>query len=155
MPFKSTHPLSIAATAVIIMTATPASAGETGLAVLMERIQTYTHKLQLSIEAGNAPLADFYLHELEETSEHVAEEIESYDGHAIGSLMAGMLLPALERLEKPLKSGKPDAWPAIEQRFTEVIQTCNDCHLATDHGYIRVTPAASNPFLQDFSPPPE
>jgi len=155
MPFKSTHPLSIAVAAVLVTAAAPTNADEPGLAILMERIQTYTHKLQLSIEAGNAQLADFYLHELEETSEYVVEEIESYDGHAVGPLMASMLLPALERLEKPLKSGAPDAWPAVEQRFGEVIRACNDCHVATDHGYVRITPAASNPFPQDFSPLPD
>src|SRR6056297_3621081 len=114
MSFKVSRTLTAAMAAAILAAALPANADESGLAVLMERIQTYAHKLQLSIEAGNAQLADFYLHELEETSEYVAEEIESYDGHAVGALMASMLLPALERLEEPLKSGKPDAWPAVE-----------------------------------------
>lgn len=160
MPFtakrtRSTAAATTAATAAAMILATaPVAAGEPGLAALMESIQTYTHKLQLSIEAGNPKLADFYLHELEETAEYVAEEIDSYDGHAIGKLMESMLLPALERLEKPLKSGK-DAWPDVEQRFAEVIQTCNACHQATEHGYIKIAPAALNPYAQDFSPPAE
>lgn len=157
MPFRAQRTTSAAVAAAIALglAAAPTAAGEPGLAALMENIQTYTHKLQLSLEAGNPELADFYLHELEETTEYVVENIESYDGHAIGKLMESMLLPALERLEKPLKSGKPDAWPEIEQRFAEVIQTCNACHRATEHGYIQVAPARFNPYAQDFSPPSE
>jgi hypothetical protein len=62
----------------VCLAAAPALGDPPGLAVLMERMQTYTHKVQLSIEARNAPLADFYLHELEETSEFVAENIAHY-----------------------------------------------------------------------------
>jgi hypothetical protein len=128
---------------------TPSLAGaEPGLAVLMERMQTYTHKLQLSIEARNAPLADFYLHELEEVSEFVVENIERYDEFPVAELVKEMLLPMIEQLEEVVEEGE---WAASEARFTDVIRACNACHHVTGHGFIHIVPAAGNPFAQDFS----
>jgi hypothetical protein len=128
----------------------PALGDPPGLAVLMERMQTYTHKLQLSIEARNGPLADFYLHELEETSEFIADHVEHYGEYPVGQLTREMLLPMIEQLEDTVEAGK---WEASEMRFTDLIRACNACHLVTAHGFIQVAPAAGNPFAQDFSVP--
>ncbi|HUG97760.1 MAG TPA: hypothetical protein VMQ83_01120 [Gammaproteobacteria bacterium] len=132
----------------ICMTTMPAFGGEPGLAVLMERMQTYTHKLQLSIDARNAPLAHFYLHELEETSEFVADTIEHYDDYPVGALVREMLLPRIEQLEDVTDAVD---WPAGDSGLTDLIGACNACHVATGHGHIRITPADSNPFAQDFA----
>ncbi len=128
--------------------ATPALGDEAGLAVLMERMQTYTHKLQLSIEARNQPLVDFYIHELEETAEHVADNIPHYGDSPVGQLTREMLLPAIERLEDTVEAGE---WPTSDARFVDVIRACNACHLVTGYEYLRVAPAKTNPFAQDFS----
>lgn len=130
--------------------AIPAFAGEPGLAALMERMQAYTHKLQLSIEARNAPLAHFYLHELEETADDVAANIEHYDDYPVGPLVTSMLLPQVEQLEEAVDAAD---WPATALHFTELVDACNACHLATGHGNIRIAPASGNPFAQDFAVP--
>jgi hypothetical protein len=132
------------------LAATPVPGGEPGLAVLMERMQTYTHKLQLSIEARNAPLADFYLHELEETSEFVAENIEHYHDYPVGEMIAQLLLPVIEHLEDAV--GEAD-WAKSDHRFGQLLEACNACHLASGQGAIRIAPAQYNPFAQDFSVP--
>jgi hypothetical protein len=119
-----------------------------GLAMLMERMQTFTHKLQLSVEARNEPLAHFYLHELEETSEYVAENIVHYHDYPVGPLVREMLLPMIEELEDAVEAGE---WTAADTRFTDMLRACNACHVATHHGYVRIAPAAGNPFAQDFS----
>lgn len=134
--------------ALIGLLAMPALGDEPGLAVQMARMQTYSHKLQLSIEARNAPLAHFYLHELEETAEFVAERIAHYDDYPVGRLAKEILLPQLERLEGLVDNGQ---WPASDTGFTDLVGACNACHLATGHGFIRVAPATGNPFAQDFS----
>ena len=134
--------------ALIGLVAPPALGDEAGLAVLMERMQTYTHKLQLSIEARNEPLANFYMHELEETAEHVADNIPHYGDAPVGQLTREMLLPAIERLEGTVEAGE---WPTSDMRFVDVIRACNACHLVTGHEYLRVAPAKTNPFAQDFS----
>jgi hypothetical protein len=134
--------------AVLSLAVAPASAADPGLAVLMERMQTYTHKLQLSLEARNALLADFYLHELEETAEYVAENIESYHDRPVGALVQDMLMPQIERLEDAVEARQ---WSETDSRFVDLLRACNACHMATEHGYIRIAPAEGNPFAQDFS----
>lgn len=126
----------------------PAGAAEPGLAVQMERMQTYTHKLQLSVAARNAALAGFYLHELQETAEFIVEHIESYDNQPIGKLTEQMLLPAVELLEDVVDDAD---WAASELRFAALLNACNGCHLVSGHGGIRIVPASGNPFAQDFT----
>lgn len=72
--------------------------GEAGLADLMAKMQLHSHKLQLSLDQGNLPLADFYAHELGEVIEDV-QAIDDYDGKPIGTLTTSMLLPSFEQLE--------------------------------------------------------
>jgi hypothetical protein len=131
----------------VAMTA-PALGDSPGLAMLMERMQAYTHKLQLSVEARNERLAHFYLHELEETAEYVAANIPHYDDYPVGPLVQEMLLPMIEDLEEAVEAGE---WTAADTRFTDMLRACNACHVATDHGYVRIVPATGNPFAQDFS----
>lgn len=130
----------------------PVNAAEPGLAVLMERMQTYSHKLQLSVAARNAPLAGFYLHELEETAESIIENIASYDEQPVGELTRQMFMPALELLEDAID--EPD-WAAGDRRFTAMLEACNGCHVASGHSQIRIVPASGNPFAQDFSVQPD
>lgn len=138
----------ILAAALTCLSAAPASGDTPGLAVLMHQMQTYAHKAQLSIEARNERLAHFYIHELEETTEYVADNIATYDDYPVGSLAREMLLPAIEALEDVVEAGE---WPASEARFKELLDTCNACHTVTAHGYIRVAPASGNPYAQDFA----
>lgn len=128
--------------------ATPVLAEGPGLAVMMERMQTYTHKLQLSLAAGNARLADFYIHELEESVEYVIDELPLYRDFPVGDLTREMLLPAIEALEDAVDEGD---WAATGAQFAKLIDACNLCHAATGKEYVRVAPAAGNPFAQDFS----
>jgi hypothetical protein len=132
----------------LVAVTAPALGDSPGLAMLMERMQTYTHKLQLSVEARNEGLAHFYLHELEETAEYVAENIPHYDDYPVGPLVREMLLPMIEDLEDAVEAGE---WTAADTRFADMLRACNACHVATHHGYVRIAPATGNPFAQDFS----
>lgn len=132
-----------------LFTSSSAEANGTGLATLMERMQTYTHKLQLSVEARNGPLADFYLHELEEIAEYVVENVPAYREYPVGELTREMMLPSIERLEDLVEAAD---WPATDAGFKAVLEACNACHVVTGHGFIRIAPARVNPFAQDFAP---
>jgi len=131
------------------LAAGPALASGAGLAERMAHLQRHTHKLQLSVEAKNPRLVGFYVHEIEEMAEEIRDEIPSYDGQPVGRLAAEMLLPAVEALESPVEAGD---WEAAGIAFDRLIATCNTCHDATEHGYIRIRKAEGNPFNQDFSP---
>lgn len=146
-PAAYTAPIALAG--VLCLLAGPAQASGPGLATLMERMQTYTHKLQLSVEAYNGPLADFYLHELEEVAEDVVANIPAYDDYPVGDLTREMLLPAIEHLEDLVEARH---WGAAAAGFDAMLEACNACHLVTGHGHIRIARAGINPFAQDFSP---
>ena len=120
------------------------------LAEPMSRLHYYSQKLGFAIQAENEQLADFYLHEMEELNEDVQKTVPEYEGHPIAELMKGMFEPALEAQEAALASGD---WSQARRSYSDMIQTCNSCHIVTDHGFIRITPAEGvPPFNQDFSP---
>lgn len=116
----------------------------------MMRMQYFTHKLTLSVDARNHKLADFYAHELEEIIE-VAETIPTYHDHAIGDLVSGMLVPAFEALEDAIEAGD---WMQADARLDQMITNCNACHTSTGFEAIRIKRVESNPYLQSFEPAP-
>lgn len=116
----------------------------------MMRMQYFTHKLTLSVDARNDKLADFYAHELEEIIE-VAETIPTYHDHAIGELVSGMLVPAFEALEDAIEAGD---WMQADARLDQMITNCNACHTSTGFDAIHIKRVESNPYLQSFEPAP-
>lgn len=127
----------------------PVHAGdEVELVRLMGNMQYMAHKTALAIDARNQPLATLYLHEVEEIVEQL-EQVESFDGHAIGSLVRTLLVPSLEALEDGMKSGD---WDQASKRFDQLLTSCNTCHETTDHGYVRIQRSTANPFMQSFQP---
>lgn len=118
------------------------------LHLLMGYMQRYHHKLLYAVQAENKELAGFYLHELEELSEDINEHIDEYDGHPVGRLTTTMLLPVIEETEATLDENN---WPAVRNQVSIITQACNNCHSATDHGYIRIQhQPEQNPFNQTF-----
>src|SRR5690606_42006618 len=94
----------------------------------MSQLQYFTHKLALSIEARNAELARFYLHETEETAESIRDGIPEYAGMRIGALVGSMLMPHVERLaELPANP----AWDDDERSLATDVDRCYASHAAT------------------------
>jgi hypothetical protein len=118
------------------------------LATFMGQLQHHTHKLGLSIEARNPPLADFYLHELVEVAEQVEAEVPEHDGLLVPELVEQMLDPALARLGRSLESGD---WAGAHAAFGVLVEACNQCHGVMGHAYLRVSGSTTNPFNQSFA----
>jgi hypothetical protein len=137
---------------VLVLPAAPVAAdeGHADLLGLMNALQTLLHKTQLSLLAGNLPLAAFYAHELEESAEVLAE-VGEYDGHRIGELSHAMLMPAVDALDEALNGGD---LPGVEVRADDglerVIHSCNACHAATEHAFIVIGRNELNPYAQRF-----
>ena len=126
--------------------AAPEEAGE--LAYHMAYLERYADKLHAAAEEGNWPLAGFYLHEIEETAETVAAERHVEDGVALAPLIETMLLPAVARAE----AAGGDA-PAFAAAYRGLVASCNDCHAATGHAFVRIAvPDRSAYPNQDFRP---
>ena len=121
---------------------------EVGIA--MAWIQRWTDKLGRAADAGHWELAGFYLHEIEETADElIAAGVIEEDGTNISELMKTMLMPAVESLEEAVAA--QDLGPFVTH-YTTFINTCNDCHVAAKHPFIKVThPSIGlNPWGQEF-----
>jgi hypothetical protein len=115
----------------------------------MGRMQYFTHKTGLAINAQNKTLATFYAHEMEHSLNEVMK-IESFDGHPISRHAENILLPVFKQFETALE--KAD-WSAIQSQYRKVIKACNQCHTTTEHEFIIIRENPDNPYLQDFNPP--
>lgn len=147
---SESRPVSETAPAAAPQEAEAHSPGDAELAVYMSDLQRWSHKAVLSVEARNAPLADFYLHELEETVEAVQQDVPTYEGYAIAELTETMLLPSLDSLDVALDAGD---WPQATEQLRAVATACNQCHVATDHGFVHIKlHDLPNPFAQSFDP---
>lgn len=105
------------------------------LVVGMGRLQVYADKLYFAGKAGNAPLVDFYLHEIEEVMEAIADASIVEDGHDISSYIKQMGLATVEGLEE---GGILSNLDTFDQGYLTLINACNGCHTVTEHAMIKV-----------------
>jgi len=124
------------------------------LAPFMGELQRLTHKLSLSIAAGNPELARFYAYESIELLRETQREVPEYEGQPVALLIDRLVLPRIQALQTGLEAPASAAGaPAIEAALAGVIESCNECHRSTGHGFIRITNGSDvNPFNQDFAP---
>lgn len=116
----------------------------------MGRIQRYHQKWWASGHAGNAELAGFYLHEMEEAMEEIADAKVIDEGIDVSANMRTYGLAAIEALETKLNDQGVEAMHADAGLLAN---TCNTCHQVCDHPYIRIVPPTAVFFPdQDFSP---
>jgi hypothetical protein len=118
------------------------------LASYMTRLQYFSHKTGLSIQAKNESLSRFYLHELEKVIEKL-RQVEGYEGYPIGGLSQNILEPAFEKLEKSVEAKKFDQ---ADMDYESMLNACNNCHKSTEHSYIKIEKRLDNPFMQSFAP---
>ncbi|MBU6303153.1 MAG: hypothetical protein KGS60_16520 [Verrucomicrobia bacterium] len=130
---------------------TPASDSDVPeLALLMGDLQRLTHKLALSADAGNAELAAFYLHESQEQLRKIQREAPEYENLPIAVLIDRMAHPAYAPLQEAIAAKDQERMVA---GLDLIVQSCNACHVATQHGFIRITRGTEvNPFNQSFAP---
>ncbi len=117
------------------------------LAKIMGEMQRHSMKLGYAIQGENQKLADFYLHEIEETLDEI-KAVKEHDGLPIGATAGTIMDPAIEPLEAAVDAGD---WPASRAAYRGLIEACNNCHTATEHEYIVIIPAEGTPpFNQKF-----
>lgn len=120
------------------------------LAVAMGHLQRYSAKLHYAGVAENQDLANFYLHEMEEVMEEVVEAKVVDDGMPISNLMESMGVETVSKLQAHILS---EGLSDFGTRYENLINTCNNCHIASKHGFIRITvPEGEAPYNQNFAP---
>lgn len=118
------------------------------LARVMGEMERFAGKLGYSIEGRNQQLAQFYLHEIHEAIEELGE-IEQHDGVPIASLSHAIMTPALDPLEQSVSAAD---WEQAAERYDRLIESCNNCHTAAEHAFIRILPSRGDaPYSQSFS----
>lgn len=121
------------------------------LALLMGDLQRLTHKLALSADAGNAELVSFYLHESLEQLKTIQTTAPEYERLPIALLIDRLGLPAYATLQTAVTE-KPVIRERLLQGLDAVVLSCNACHVATQHGFLRITRGTEvNPFNQSFA----
>lgn len=118
------------------------------LSAYMSTLQHHAHKLGLSIQARNRPLAEFYLDEIGEEIGIIRKKFPTYDQLEIADLAEAMLVPSVPPVAKAIAVSD---WPAATLAYAGLIDSCNDCHAAANHDFIQITAPAGNPFNQTFS----
>lgn len=121
------------------------------LADAMGQLQKYFHKYALAVNAKNHELATFYFHEVRAAADGIKQNIPGYEGYDIKRFMTLIFDPAVEPVETALANKN---WDEVKQKTIDLAKSCNSCHNATSHGFVKVTPGFDkNPFNQDFSAP--
>lgn len=114
----------------------------------MSFMQRYATKLYFSGMQENWELADIYAHEIEELSETIIDGNHMDDGVDVSGLLESMLPPQIELIEEAIDAQDQRMF---ESNYQTMIQTCNQCHQASDYGAVKVSVPTTNPFAQDFS----
>ncbi|MCC6937325.1 MAG: hypothetical protein IT226_03815 [Flavobacteriales bacterium] len=120
------------------------------VAVYMGRLQRFHQKLWLAGNVGNAELAKFYLHEMEETMEAIADGHVVEQGVNVSAAMETHGLPAIGKLEDLLEK---EGVGAMHANGGILVEGCNNCHVATEHAYIRIKEPEAAAFPDQYFAP--
>jgi len=117
-----------------------------GLGEFMTVIQLHHAKLWFAGQDQNWPLANFEIHEIQESLDDIDEFCK--DRPEVKSI--GMLRPPIGSVTEAVRQKNIQRF---KSSFSLLTNTCNNCHKATDHGFnvviIPTGPPVSN---QDFLP---
>ncbi|TVR64807.1 MAG: hypothetical protein EA422_05590 [Gemmatimonadales bacterium] len=100
-----------------------------GLHTLMVDLGVRHANLWFAGEAGNWPLADYMVHELEELVEEIEELHPMYREIRVAELIGEMTHPAIEDLEDAVDAGD---LAAFQRAYDDLTVACNACHIASD-----------------------
>ena len=126
-----------------------------GLGEIMILNQIRHAKLWHAAQAGNWPLAEYEVNELEEGFE---DAVHFHPTHKTSSVSLAEVIPVMT--SGPMKSLRSAIAAKDVVRFAEAFDSltkaCNSCHQATNFGFNVVTRPTGNTFLhQNFAPPPK
>lgn len=117
-----------------------------GFGEFMSNIQVHHAKLWFAGQNKNWKLAAF---ELDEIRESLAD-LQKYQKDRMEAKMLPMINPALDQMKNAIQSENPEIF---NRNFTELTNTCNECHEATHFEFNRMKVPEAPPFTnQEFKP---
>jgi hypothetical protein len=117
-----------------------------GFGEFMSGIQTHHAKLWFAGQNQNWPLADFEVHEIQES----LDDLQKFCSDRPEIKAIGMITPAIDSVNKAIQQKNPESF---NTGFISLTNTCNKCHRATEHGFNVVTIPTTLPVVnQEFKP---
>jgi hypothetical protein len=117
-----------------------------GFGEFMSGIQTHHAKLWFAGQDQNWPLADFEVHEIQES----LVAIQKFYNNRTETKAIGMITPAIDSVNNAIQQKNSELF---KSSFILLTNTCNKCHKATEHGFNVVIVPTSLPVVnQDFRP---
>ena len=121
-----------------------------GLGEIMTLQQMRHAKLWFAGAARNWPLAGYELDELKEGFDDAAQLHPVHEGVPVGEMIAKLTTGPLQEISTAIS--KKDA-ASFARAFDRLTATCNSCHQAANHGFIRIGRPTAPPFgNQIFEP---
>jgi hypothetical protein len=105
------------------------------LAQIMLRMQMHMDKLHFALQLKNEPLSAFYVHELGEALDEIVEANLKEDNVDLSPLVKTMVTPKLKTLSQNIATAN---YTLAGSTYLELMESCNSCHQATKHGFIRI-----------------
>lgn len=106
---------------------------DTHLGELMGQMQYYTVKLGLSLQHKNQPLASFYMNEVNQTYQDIVDKKITNGTFNVSDMIQQLLSSSKDRMEKAIT--KNDT-AHFEDSYRLLVNSCNNCHRETNHGFI-------------------
>ena len=117
-----------------------------GFGEFMSGIQVHHAKLWFAGENQNWPLADFEVHEIQES----LDAIRKYCSDRPEMKEIGMIDTAMNNVNNAILQKDQSRF---KSSFIELTSTCNKCHYATEHKFnVVIVPTALPVVNQDFKP---
>jgi hypothetical protein len=117
-----------------------------GFGEFMSGIQVHHAKLWFAGQNQNWPLADFEVHEIQES----LDDIRKFCNDRPESKSIGMIIPAIDSVNNAVQQKN---LTLFKSSFILLTNTCNNCHKATEHSFNVVTIPANLPVVnQEFKP---
>lgn len=110
-----------------------------GFGEMMSNVQIHHAKLWFAGIDKNWSLADFEIHEIEET----LDDIKKYQTDRVESKSIDLIAPALENMKSAIN--KKDL-SLFKVNFQILTNTCNECHRAVNFGFNKVKIPDAPPF---------
>lgn len=109
-----------------------------GLGEFMSSIQVHHAKLWFAGNADNWKLADFEIHEIEES----LDDIQQFNTDRPESKMIVMMNAPIDTIEQAIKQQNE---PLFKKGYIFLTNTCNNCHKATAHEFNVITIPSAPP----------
>ena len=117
-----------------------------GFGEFMSGIQVHHAKLWFAGQNQNWPLADFEVHEIQES----IDDIQNFCKDRPETKAIGMITAPIDSVNSAIRQKSA---ALFKSSFLLLTNTCNNCHKETDHGFNVVTIPTSLPVTnQDFRP---